>query len=78
MDLENGPIKTVQSVFERTNKQSYVTHSSHFSWVIEHTCSWQTLFWNALSRPFVLFMYEPIMQLLGIYMALLYGIFYRA
>lgn len=59
MDLENGPIKTVLSVFERTDKQA-----------------WQTVFSRALSRPFALFVYEPIMQLLGLYMALIYGIFY--
>ncbi|KAG2123908.1 MFS polyamine transporter [Suillus cothurnatus] len=38
--------------------------------------SWQTIMKKSLSRPFVLFAYEPIVQLLGIYMAYLYGIFY--
>ncbi|KAJ6585509.1 MFS polyamine transporter [Mycena capillaripes] len=30
----------------------------------------------ALTRPFVLFYHEPIVQLLGIYMAFMYGLFY--
>jgi hypothetical protein len=38
--------------------------------------SWRTIMKKSLSRPFVLFAYEPIVQLLGIYMAYLYGIFY--
>ena len=30
-----------------------------------------------MTRPWVLAGHEPIVQLVGIYMALLYGIFYR-
>lgn len=32
---------------------------------------------HALVRPFALFAYEPIVQLMGVYMAFVYGIFYR-
>jgi hypothetical protein len=32
---------------------------------------------KALVRPFALFAHEPIVQLLGVYMAFIYGIFYR-
>jgi hypothetical protein len=32
---------------------------------------------KSLRRPFVLFAHEPIVQLLGIYMAYLYGLLYR-
>ncbi|KAG2049912.1 hypothetical protein BDR06DRAFT_1023546 [Suillus hirtellus] len=39
--------------------------------------SWQTIMTKSLSRPFVLFVHEPIVQLLGIYMAYLYGLLYR-
>ncbi|KXN92044.1 hypothetical protein AN958_10031 [Leucoagaricus sp. SymC.cos] len=59
MDLENGPIKDVRSIFESKG-------SRH----------WKTIFGNALTRPFSLFIHEPIIQLLGLYMALMYGIFY--
>ncbi|KAF9531460.1 MFS polyamine transporter [Crepidotus variabilis] len=38
--------------------------------------SWGSLFRKAMFRPFVMFAQEPIMQLLGVYMAFLYGIFY--
>ncbi|KAF9044167.1 MFS polyamine transporter [Panaeolus papilionaceus] len=37
---------------------------------------WKSIFKKALTRPFVLFYYEPIVQLLGIFMAYLYGVFY--
>jgi len=38
--------------------------------------SWKIIFANALTRPFQLFFQEPIIQVLGIYMAFLYGLFY--
>ncbi|KAF8876578.1 MFS polyamine transporter [Infundibulicybe gibba] len=37
---------------------------------------WKHIFAKALIRPFTLFAREPIVQLLGIYMAFIYGIFY--
>lgn len=43
----------------------------------DYGTSWKDIFRIALTRPFVLFVYEPIIQLLGLYMALLYGNFYR-
>lgn len=38
--------------------------------------SWRTLMTKSLSRPFILFVHEPIVQLLGVYMAYLYGTLY--
>ncbi|KAG2110960.1 MFS polyamine transporter [Suillus discolor] len=38
--------------------------------------SWQAIMAKSLSRPFVLFAHEPIVQLLGVYMAYLYGTLY--
>ncbi|KIJ04756.1 hypothetical protein PAXINDRAFT_94341, partial [Paxillus involutus ATCC 200175] len=38
--------------------------------------SWKAIMGKALVRPFVLFYYEPIVQLLGLYMAYLYGTLY--
>ncbi|KAG1831984.1 MFS polyamine transporter [Suillus subalutaceus] len=38
--------------------------------------SWRTIMTKSLIRPFALFAHEPIVQLLGVYMAYLYGIFY--
>ena len=38
--------------------------------------SWKAIFSKALVRPFKLFMYEPIVQVLGLYMAFLYGVLY--
>ncbi|KAF9443637.1 MFS polyamine transporter [Macrolepiota fuliginosa MF-IS2] len=37
---------------------------------------WKDVFRKALIRPFALFAYEPIVQILSLYMALIYGIFY--
>ncbi|KAH8077750.1 MFS polyamine transporter [Cristinia sonorae] len=37
---------------------------------------WKVLIKTALIRPFVLFFLEPIMQILGVYMAFIYGLFY--
>jgi len=37
---------------------------------------WKRIFAKALVRPFVIFAYEPIVQLLGIYMAFVYGVIY--
>jgi hypothetical protein len=42
------------------------------------SCSWKRVFANALTRPFVMFAREPIIQLLGVYMAFIYGTMYRA
>ena len=39
---------------------------------------WQHIFRIALTRPFQLFATESIVQILGIYMAFVYGVFYRA
>ncbi|KAG1724529.1 MFS polyamine transporter [Suillus lakei] len=38
--------------------------------------SWRNIMTTALSRPFALFVHEPIVQFLGVYMAYLYGILY--
>ena len=37
---------------------------------------WKSIFAKALTRPFQLFVQEPIIQILGIYMAFIYGLFY--
>ncbi|KAG2067617.1 MFS general substrate transporter [Suillus decipiens] len=38
--------------------------------------SWRSIMTKSLTRPFVLFAREPILQLLGVYMAYLYGTLY--
>lgn len=38
--------------------------------------SWQALMTKSLSRPFILFVHEPIVQLLAVYMSYLYGTLY--
>ena len=41
------------------------------------TSRWQAIMIKSLVRPFELFAQEPIIQLLGVYMAYLYGVLYR-
>ena len=50
---------------------------SHFDAYPPGESRWKTIFSIALTRPFLLFAQEPIIQILGIYMAFLYGLFYR-
>ena len=38
--------------------------------------SWKAILIKALVRPFKLFICEPIVQLLGVYMAFVYGLLY--
>ncbi|EIN05407.1 MFS general substrate transporter [Punctularia strigosozonata HHB-11173 SS5] len=38
--------------------------------------TWKVIFQRALTRPFLLFAREPIIQLLGVYMAFIYGTLY--
>ncbi|KAK0451312.1 MFS polyamine transporter [Desarmillaria tabescens] len=38
--------------------------------------SWQHIFGKALVRPFTLFVREPIVQIVALYMAFIYGVFY--
>ena len=40
--------------------------------------SWKALFRKAVFRPFKLLTCEPIVQLLGLYLAFIYGLLYRA
>ncbi|KAA1478671.1 MFS polyamine transporter [Dentipellis sp. KUC8613] len=39
-------------------------------------CRWQAIVRKALFRPFILWVQEPIVQLLGVYMAFVYGLMY--
>ncbi|KAF4594382.1 hypothetical protein EYR40_009186 [Pleurotus pulmonarius] len=38
--------------------------------------TWQSIMTKSLTRPFMLFFSEPILQVLGVYMAFIYGVFY--
>lgn len=37
---------------------------------------WQAIMTRSLTRPFMLFFNEPILQVFGVYMAFVYGVFY--
>jgi hypothetical protein len=79
MDSEKGVAKQVRTVFETEDRQyglSFFLRSS----VLLTLCvfnSWKKIVSKALIRPFALFSREPIVQLLGLYMAFIYGLLYR-
>ena len=78
LDAEKGPIIIVRTVYESEDRQ-YVPNSelrSHS--LLTHHSSWKKIFGNALIRPFFLFARESIVQLLGLYMAFIYGLLYCA
>ncbi|ESK90262.1 mfs multidrug [Moniliophthora roreri MCA 2997] len=54
------------------------TGHKHFRTIYDGSVdrSWQRIVSKALTRPFILFAREPILQLLGSYMAFMYGVFY--
>lgn len=53
-------------------------HIKHVRTVYENEDRhWKHIFSAALTRPFRLFATEPIVQLLGAYMAFVYGLLYR-
>lgn len=56
-----------QYVHRQTNRIIYTNDSPR---------SWKRLFAKSIIRPFALFFREPIIQLLGVYMAFVYGILY--
>lgn len=74
-DSEKGhPPNIIRTVFETSDRQ----------WVLfflglvfsSHPHSWKSILRNALTRPFVMFAHEPIIQLLGVFMAFVYGVMY--
>uniref|UniRef100_A0A8H8CER2 Major facilitator superfamily (MFS) profile domain-containing protein n=1 Tax=Psilocybe cubensis TaxID=181762 RepID=A0A8H8CER2_PSICU len=60
MDIEREPQRLVRTVFDSAGDSR----------------TWKNIFKKALTRPFQLFAFENIVQILGIYMAFVYGIFY--
>ncbi|KAF9458414.1 MFS polyamine transporter [Collybia nuda] len=60
MDTEKGQTIQVRTVFDPTDDSR----------------RWKFILGTALTRPFIIFAREPIIQLLGIYMAFMYGVFY--
>lgn len=80
MDPEKGAQREVRTVFDGADRQ-YVHHQcSILMCLLTSTpcaLSWKHIFAKALVRPFKLFYREPIIQLLGLYMAFIYGVLYR-
>jgi len=74
MDEEKAPGVPIRISMETTDRQCVV----HI-FILFHAYdsgSWGAMFSKGLIRPFRMFIYEPIIQLLGLYMAYVYGLLY--
>ncbi|OSD03245.1 MFS polyamine transporter [Trametes coccinea BRFM310] len=60
MDPEKGPVKAVRTIFEKPG----------------HTRTFKQFLFISLCRPFILFAREPIIQLISMYLAFIYGVIY--
>ncbi|KAF8178937.1 MFS polyamine transporter [Pholiota molesta] len=70
LDVKAKQIRLAQDVEKGPHKRVLTVYES------SEDRSWQHIFGKALIRPFQLFVQEPIIQFLGMYMAFVYGIFY--
>jgi len=74
IDEEKAPGVPIRISMETVDRQC-VDHI----FILSHAYisgSWGAIFSKGLIRPFKLLVYEPIVQLLGLYMAYVYGILY--
>ncbi|KAI0654246.1 MFS polyamine transporter [Cubamyces menziesii] len=60
MDVEKGPVKEVRTIFQKSGQTKTV----------------KELIVVSLFRPFILFAKEPIIQLVSLYLAFIYGVIY--
>jgi hypothetical protein len=77
MDEEKARGITIRTAMDATGRQCVrLIFIAIYAYFLN---SWKAVFGKALVRPFKLFIYEPIVQLLGLYMAFIYyGLLYRA
>ena len=74
MDEEKAPGVPIRISMETTDRQCVDPML-----ILSHAYvsgSWGAMFNKGLIRPFRMFIYEPIVQLLGLYMAFVYGLLY--
>ena len=74
MDEEKARLVTIHISMDATDRQC--VHLIFMAMYAYMSNSWKAIFSKALARPFKMFIYEPIVQLLGLYMAFLYGLLY--
>ena len=74
MDKEKAPWLMVRIAMDAPDKRC--VHLDVTSLPALMSGSWKSIFSKALVRPFKLFIYEPIVQLLGLYTAFVYGLLY--
>ncbi|KAI0778356.1 MFS polyamine transporter [Trametes elegans] len=60
LDAEKGPVKPVRTIFQKPGQQR----------------NYKEFIARALLRPFILFATEPIIQLVAVYLAFIYGVIY--
>ena len=74
MDEEKARGLEIRNPMDATNRQCVLLIFIVMYAYISN--SWKAIFKKALVRPFKLFICEPIVQLLGVYMAFVYGLLY--
>ena len=75
MDEEKACGITIRTAMDATDDSGSVSSLSQIYAYISN--SWKAVLSTALVRPFKIFIYEPIVQLLGLYLAFIYGLLYR-
>ena len=60
----------------RQPSESEPTLQSLWRMIAKLECSYRHFFFVSICRPFILWAQEPIIQLLGLYLAFIYGIMY--
>lgn len=76
LDPEKGQICEVRTVFDGPDRECARLRGYLHSSLTCLPSRWKNIVKKALVRPFMLFICEPIIQLLGAYMALVYGTLY--
>jgi hypothetical protein len=75
MDEEKARGITIRTAMDATDRQCVrLIFIAIYAYISK---SWKAVLSKALVRPFKLFIYEPIVQLLGLYLAFIYGLLYR-
>src|SRR5882757_8486283 len=76
MDEEKANGITIRTAMDATDRQCVrLIVIAIYAYISK---SWKAVLSKALFRPFKLFIFEPIVQLLGLYLAFIYGLLYRA
>jgi hypothetical protein len=79
MDMEKGgATRNIRTIYENEDRQYVSPTEFIYFYLITTLVSWKRIFAKALIRPFAMLAREPIIQVIALYMAFTYGLFYSA